>query len=209
MTYAAITAAFLLLTPVLNPPARAEAPNPIAVTIDGQSAPGPALQFGRPHPVTASAASGAPVTIAATGGCMFTTQSVGAQTLGVLRATFAGEPCVLTLTAPAAGEFAAGSEQITLSTTRGVQRARIAATGGRIAPGTTTRLAARQIGTDQGVKVSWRVTQGRGNCSVVLTKSSRVLQAGRSPGRCTVVASAPGVRGQYQPFRQTLRFTIR
>jgi hypothetical protein len=208
MTYAVITAAFLLLTPVLNPPARAESVNQITVTVDGRPAAGAMLQFGRPHAVIASAASGGPVTIAATGGCTFTTQSIGAQSRGVLRVTFAGIPCDVSMTAPATNEFVEGSEEIALTTVRGVQRARIASTGGRVAPGTATRLAPRQIGTNQGLKVSWRVTQGRGNCVIQVAGSRRVLQAGRTPGKCTVMASAPGVPGQYEPFRRALRFTV-
>ena len=206
MTYAVITAAFLLLTPVLNSPARADVP--ITLTIDEKATSGAVLQFGKSHVVVGSAASGAPVVIAATGGCTFVTQSVGTQTRGQLRVTYAGVPCTLTATAPATEEFAAGSELITLSSTRGVQRARIASKGGRLAPDGAIRLAARQIGTNQGLKVSWRVTQGSRNCSITLTGTSRVLQAKRSAGRCTVVASAPGVPGQYEPYRQTLRFTI-
>jgi hypothetical protein len=207
LTYASITAAFLLLTPILNPPARADAPNPLSATVNGQDVTTAVLEFGRPYTLLARAESGDPVTFTASGGCMGETTSRGAESSGILRVTFAGIPCVLAMTA--AGEFAPASAQFTLPTVRGEQRARIPASTGPITLGTATRLGPRQIGTNQGLKVSWRVTQGRDRCSLALTRSSRVVRAGMTPGRCTVVATAPGVPGQYQPFRQTIRLTVR
>lgn len=209
VSYAAVTTAFLLLTPVINPPARADSPSRITATVNGQAAVIDALQFGRPHALTARAQSGAPVSFAATGGCMVETTSSGVESLGILRVTFAGIPCEVSMTAPAAGEFGAGTAQISIPTVRGAQRARIAATGGAVSRGSVTRLSKRQIGTDQGLKVSWRVRKGKNRCSLALTNSGRVVQAELKPGRCTVVARAPGVPGQYQPFRQVLRFTVR
>ena len=209
MTYAAITAAFLLLTPALNPVARADALNLITATVNGQDAANEFLQFGRSHVLVARAENGAPVTFAATGGCMLQTTSSGAESRGILRVSFAGIPCEISMTAAATDGFSGGSATFTLPTVRGVQRARIAASSGSVSPGSVTRLGARQIGTDQGMKVSWRVAKGKDRCSLASTTSSRVVRIGSASGRCTVVARAPGVPGQYQPFRQALRFTVR
>lgn len=209
MTYAAITAAFLLLTPALNPVARADSPNSITATVNGQDVADASLQFGRSHALVARTENGAPVTFAASGGCMLQTTASGTESRGVLRVSFAGVPCEIVMTAPATDDFSVGSATFTLPTVRGVQRARIAASSGSVSPGSVTRLGTRQIGTDQGLKVSWRVAKGRSRCSLGSTTSSRVVRAGSRPGRCTVVARAPGVPGQYQPFLQTLRFTVR
>lgn len=202
-----MTAAFLLLTPLLNPPARADTPNPLTATVNGQDVTTAVLEFGRSYALLARSESGAPVTFVASGGCMGETTSLGAESSGILRVTFAGIPCVLSMTT--SGELAPASTQFTLPTVRGEQRARIAASSGAVSPGSVTRLGKRQIGTNQGLKVSWRVAQGRNRCSLALTGTGRVVQAGVRPGRCTVVATAPGVPGHYEPFRQTIRLTVR
>lgn len=201
LTYASITAAFLLLTPFVSSPARAVQVNPISVLVDGQPAASAVLTFGQRIPVVASAASGAPVDAAVSGGCMLEGTT--------LRVTFAGQPCVLAVTSPATDEFQAASAQYVLPTKRGVQRANIRSQGSRLAPGERVRLATRQVGTNQGLKVSWRVTAGRDRCAIVLIGAQRYLQAKSKRGSCTVVASAPGVPGQYQPLRSALRFQVR
>jgi hypothetical protein len=205
----------LLSTCVLAGPAYAEE-RPAAITVALGTGPAfstqfvPILTFGVPILVSATSTSGQPVAIAGSGGCTVDVQTTapGAPTQAIVSATSASQPCQLTVTSAAGGGFAAGSGAYTLRTQLGKQLVTVTPAGRRVEPGSQVVLGARRLVTDRGQPASVAVANGTKHCSVVRRRSVVAVKFGAKAGACTVAITAPGIDGQFSPYRRLFVFAI-
>jgi hypothetical protein len=205
----------LMVTGAIAGPAHAE-DNPAAITVALGKGPAfsaqfvPILTFGSPILVSASSTSGQPVAIAGQGGCAVDMQatSPGAPAQAIVSATSTSQPCQLSVTSAAGSGFTVGSGAYTLRTQLGSQLLSVKSAGRRVERGSQVILGAKRLVTDRGQPASVTVTNGTKNCAIVTKKSVVTVQFGDKEGACTVAISAPGIDGQFIPYRRLFVFTI-
>ena len=205
----------LMASCVIAGPAHAE-DSPAAITVRLGNGPAfsaqfvPILTFGVPILVSASSTSGQPVAIAGAGGCTVDVQTTGPGTpaQAVVSASSASQPCQLSVTSAAGGGFAAASDAYILRTQLGSQLVTVKSAGRRVERGSQVTLGAKRLVTDRGQSASVAVTNGTKHCAIITKKSVVAVKFGDKAGACTVAVTAPGIDGQYIPYRRLFVFTI-
>jgi len=168
---------------------------------------GPNASFQIPNGSTftfqASTLSGAGVTLTETGAC---------QVSGLTLVVDTGNAqCNLTASSPGGNGYAPVQQGYTVITIPGNQTATLAApNSGSFNKGRTIRLQNPSQGqTNAGRNISWRVTSGSNRCRIAYPSSGAVNLRLNKTGRCEVQARAPGVSGQWKPFRLERAYRIR
>ncbi len=152
----------------------------------------------------ATSLSGAPVTLSETGPCQ-----VGGLTINV--PTGSGV-CNLQASSPGGNGYAPVTFGYTVNLIPGVQVANIAAPpSGRFKVGRVLVLESPgQADTNAGQNIGWKVLKkggGRKHCKLLYPDNGSVTLRIASKGSCTVVGKAPGVAGQWQPFKTARNYT--
>ena len=154
----------------------------------------------------ASSLSGAPVTLSETGPCQVSGLNINVPTgSGV---------CNLQASTPGGNGYAPVTYGYTVNLIPGVQVANIAAPpSGRFKVGRVLVLESPgQADTNAGQNIGWKVQKkggGRKHCKLLYPDNGSVTLRIASKGSCTVIGSAPGVAGQWQPFKTARKYTGR
>lgn len=149
----------------------------------------------------ASSLSGAPVTLAITGPC-----TVSGLTLQVNQGSGA---CNMTASSPGGNGYAPVTYGYSIPLVPGIQTAEISAPpSGRYKVGRVLVLESPgQIDTNAGQNISWKIKKkGRSNCKLLYPDNGSVTLRIQKKGECTVIGSAPGVAGQWQPFKTARKY---
>jgi hypothetical protein len=154
----------------------------------------------------ASTLSGAPVTLSETGPCQ-----VSGLTITV---PVGSGVCNLQASSPGGSGYAPITFGYTVNLIPGVQTADVAAPpSGRFKVGRVLVLESPgQTDTNAGQNIRWNVLKkggGRKHCKLLYPDNGSVTLRIASKGSCTVVGRAPGVAGQWQPFRTARNYTGR
>lgn len=152
----------------------------------------------------ASTLSGAPVTLTETGPCQ-----VGGLTIQV--PTGSGV-CNLQASSPGGNGYAPVTYGYTVNLIPGVQSANVAAPpSGRFKVGRVLVLESPgQVDTNAGQNIGWKIKKkGRKFCKLNYPNNGSVTLRITGKGTCTAVGSAPGVAGQWQPFKTVRKYTGR
>jgi hypothetical protein len=154
----------------------------------------------------ASTLSGAPVTLSETGPCQ-----VSGLTINV---PVGSGVCNLQASSPGGNGYAPVTFGYTVNLIPGVQVANIAAPpSGRFKVGRVLVLESPgQADTNAGQNIGWKVQKkggGRKHCKLLYPDNGSVTLRIASKGSCTVIGSAPGVAGQWQPFKTARNYTGR
>jgi hypothetical protein len=151
--------------------------------------------------LSASSASGQPVTLSVTSPCTLTGTTVGI--LGV------GAPCTLTATTPGGNGFAPGNQTWTIVQGVGTQTAPVSpAASGTYRKGTSLLLASVGARTNLDRPITWTVTSGRASCKVVRAQGRWMVKLTKR-GSCTVQGSAPAIPGQWGAFSVGALYRVR
>ena len=154
----------------------------------------------------ASSLSGAPVTLSETGPCQVSGLNINVPVgSGV---------CNLQASTPGGNGYAPVTYGYTVNLIPGVQVANIAAPpSGRFKVGRVLVLESPgQADTNAGQNIGWKVQKkggGRKHCKLLYPDNGSVTLRIASKGSCTVIGSAPGVAGQWQPFKTARKYTGR
>lgn len=154
----------------------------------------------------ATSLSGAPVTLSETGPCQVSGLTINVPTgSGV---------CNLQASTPGGNNYAPVTFGYTVNLIPGVQTANIAAPpSGRFKVGRVLVLESPgQVDTNAGQNIGWKVQKkggGRKHCKLLFPDNGSVTLRIASKGSCTVIGSAPGVAGQWQPFKTARNYTGR
>lgn len=154
----------------------------------------------------ASTLSGAAVTLSETGPCQVSGLSITVPTgSGV---------CNLKASSPGGNGYAPVTYGYTVNLIPGVQTATVAAPpSGRFKVGRVLVLEAPgQADTSAGQNINWSVQKkagGRKHCKLLYPDNGSVTLRIASKGSCTVIGSAAGVPGQWQPFKTARNYTGR
>lgn len=154
----------------------------------------------------ASTLSGAPVTLSETGPCQVSGLTITVPTgSGV---------CNLRASSPGGNGYAPVTYGYTVNLIPGVQVANIAAPpSGRFKVGRVLVLESPgQADTNAGQNIGWTIKKkggGRKHCKLLYPDNGSVTLRIVSKGSCTVIGSAPGVAGQWQPFKTARNYTGR
>lgn len=154
----------------------------------------------------ATSLSGSPVTLSETGPCQVSglniSVPVGSGVCNVKASTAGGNG------------YAPVTVGYTVNLIPGVQTATLAAPpSGRFKVGRVLVLEAPgQADTSAGQNIGWNIQKkgsGRKHCTLLYPDNGSVTLRITSKGSCTVVGSAPGVAGQWQPFKTARNYTGR
>lgn len=152
--------------------------------------------------VATSSASGAAVTLAISGPCTLTGQTIRANT--------GSGSCTLSASSPGRGAFGPGTQVNTMTLIRGVQTATLnPVPAGTLQRGRFYRLAGPGTLTSAGNPVKWRVSFAPKRCKVLKQSDGSYLLRAKKLGRCNVKAYSPPVAGQWLPFKKLYRYTVR
>jgi hypothetical protein len=149
----------------------------------------------------ASTLSGAPVTLTETGPCQ-----VSGLTLKVNSGSGA---CTLKATSAGGGGYTGVTYSYNVNLVPGIQTATIAAPpSGRIKVGRVLVLESPNVlDTDAGQNISWRIKKNtKKRCKLLYPDSGSVTLRIKSKGNCVVFGTAPGVSGQWQPFKTARKY---
>lgn len=154
----------------------------------------------------ATSLSGAPVTLSETGPCQVSGLNINVPVgSGV---------CNLQASTPGGNGYAPVTFGYTVNLIPGVQTANIAAPpSGRYKVGRVLVLESPgQVDTNAGQNIGWKVQKkggGRQHCKLLYPDNGSVTLRIAGQGSCTVIGSAPGVAGQWQPFKTARNYTGR
>ena len=154
----------------------------------------------------ASSLSGAPVTLSETGPCQVSGLNINVPVgSGV---------CNLRASTPGGNGYAPVTVGYTVNLIPGVQTANLAAPpSGSFKVGRVLVLESPgQVDTSAGQNIGWNVQKkggGRKHCKLLYPNDGSVTLRITGKGSCTVVGSAPGVAGQWQPFKTARNYTGR
>lgn len=152
--------------------------------------------------VASSSQSGAPVTLAISGPCTLTGQSI--------RASTGSGSCTLSASSPGRGSFGPGTQVNIMTLIRGVQTATLnPPPAGTLQRGRYYRLAAPGTVTSAGNPVKWRVSFAPKRCKVLKQSDGSYLLRAKKVGRCNVKAYSKTVPGQWLSFKKYYRYTVR
>ena len=149
----------------------------------------------------ASTLSGAPVTLGITGPC-----TVSGLTLTV---NAGSGQCNMTAASPGGNGYGAVTYGYTIALVPGIQTADISAPpSGRFKVGRVLVLESPgQTDTNAGQNIRWKIKKkGRSNCKLLYPDNGSVTLRIQKKGECTVIGSAPGVAGQWQPFKTARKY---
>ena len=154
----------------------------------------------------ASSLSGSPVTLSETGPCQVSGLNINVPVgSGV---------CNLKASTPGGNGYAPVTVGYTVNLIPGVQTASLAAPpSGSFKVGRVLVLESPgQVDTNAGQNIGWNVQKkggGRKHCKLLYPNDGSVTLRITGKGSCTVVGSAPGVAGQWQPFKTARNYTGR
>lgn len=154
----------------------------------------------------ASTLSGAPVTLSETGPC-----SVSGLTITV---PVGSGVCNLQASSPGGNGYAPVTFGYTVNLIPGVQTADVnPPPSGRFKVGRVILLESPgQADTNAGQNIGWTIQKkgaGRKHCKLLYPDNGSVTLRITAKGSCTVIGRAPGVAGQWQPFRTARTYTGR
>ena len=161
------------------------------------------LANGTKRQLVASAASGAPVSLAVAGPC-----SLGNN---VLRIDAGTNTCTLTAVSLGGNGFGPATQNYGIVLTPGVQQADLQAPPS----GIVARRSAFVLGpvgqtTTLGQPLGWSVARGaKGVCTIVRAGGKVRLEVGARAGTCRVRAQAAGVPGQWNPYTEKRTYRAR
>lgn len=148
----------------------------------------------------AATSSGSAVTLTDRGPCTISGMS--------LTATQGSGACTLIASSPGGRGFAPGTTTYNIQLVPGVQVADVnPPASGRYKVGRVLVLESPgQADTNAGQNIGWTIQKkgaGRKHCKLLYPNNGSVTLRVTGKGSCTVVGRAPGVAGQWQPFRLT------
>ena len=149
----------------------------------------------------ASTLSGAAVTLTETGPC---------QVKGLnFKVNSGSGTCNLKATSAGGGGYTGVTYSYNVNLVPGIQTATIAAPpSGRIKVGRVLVLESPNVlDTDAGQNISWRIKKNtKKRCKLLYPDSGSVTLRIKSKGNCVVFGTAPGVTGQWQPFKTARKY---
>ena len=149
----------------------------------------------------ASTLSGAPVTLGITGPCTVTGLT--------LQVNQGNGQCNMTASSPGGNGYAPVTYGYTLSLVPGIQTADVSAPpSGRFKVGRVLVLESPgKADTNAGQNIGWKIKKkGRKFCKLLYPDNGSVTLRITGKGECTVVGTAPGVAGEWQPFKTTRKY---
>lgn len=162
------------------------------------------LGNGSNFPFQASSLSGAPVTLSETGPCQVSGLTINVPTgSGV---------CNVQASTPGGNGYAPVTYGYTVNLIPGVQTANLSAPpSGRYKVKRVLVLESPgQADTNAGQNIGWKINKkGKKHCKLLYPDNGSVTLRITSKGTCTVTGSAPGVAGQWQPFKTVRKYTGR
>ena len=149
----------------------------------------------------ASTLSGAAVTLTETGPC---------QVNGLnFKVNSGSGTCNLKATSAGGGGYTGATFSYNVNLVPGIQTATIAAPpSGRVKVGRVLVLESPNVlDTDAGQNISWRIKKNtKKRCKLLYPDSGSVTLRIKSKGNCVVFGTAPGVTGQWQPFKTARKY---
>ncbi len=149
----------------------------------------------------ASTLSGAAVTLTETGPC---------QVKGLnFKVNSGSGTCNLKAISAGGGGYSGVTFSYNVNLVPGIQTATIAAPpSGRIKVGRVLVLESPNVlDTDAGQNISWRIKKNtKKRCKLLYPDSGSVTLRIKSKGNCVVFGTAPGVTGQWQPFKTARKY---
>ena len=152
----------------------------------------------------ASTLSGAPVSLSETGPCQVT-----GLTLTVNAGTGA---CNMKATSPGGNGYAGVTYNYTINLVPGTQTATLSAPpSGRYKVKRVLVLESpNQQDTNAGQNITWKIKKpGKKHCKLLYPNNGSVTLKIKNKGTCTVIGKAPGISGQWQPFKTARNYTGR
>jgi hypothetical protein len=149
----------------------------------------------------ASSLSRAPVTLSETGPCQVSGLTINVPTgSGV---------CNLQASTNGGNGYAPVTTGYAINLIPGIQTADVSAPpSGRYKVGRVLVLESPgQMDTNAGQNIRWKIKKkGRSNCKLLYPDNGSVTLRIQKKGECTVIGSAPGVAGQWQPFKTARKY---
>ena len=149
----------------------------------------------------ASTLSGAAVTLTETGPC---------QVKGLnFKVNSGSGTCNLKAISAGGGGYSGVTFSYNVNLVPGIQTATIAAPpSGRVKVGRVLVLESPNVlDTDAGQNISWKVKKNtKKRCKLLYPDSGSVTLRIKSKGNCVVFGTAPGVTGQWQPFKTARKY---
>jgi hypothetical protein len=179
-------------------------PDQIIVVTAGGTTLTPGATYTAPNGSTitfsSSTASGAAATFTQNGPC-----SISSNTFTVSQGNGS---CRVTATSPGGNGYGPATAVVTVNLVPGNQTAKLAwPKSGNINVGKTITLAKSSQGkTNAGKPISWKVTSGSSICKLSFPSSGAVKLKVVKKGKCTVQASAKGISGPWNPYKQTRNY---
>ncbi len=152
----------------------------------------------------ANTLSGAPVSLTETGPCQ-----VSGLTLSVNSGSGA---CNMKASTPGGNGYAGVTYSYNINLVPGIQTAKISAPpSGRFKVGRVLVLESpNATDTDAGQNITWKIKKGgKKYCALLYPNTGAVTLRIKGKGTCTAIGSAPGVAGQWQPFKTARNYTGR
>ena len=161
------------------------------------------LANGARRQLVASAASGAPVTLAVAGPCSLSNN--------VLSIDAGSNTCTLTAVSPGGNGYGSAVQTFGIILAPGQQQADLQAPpSGRVARNSSFLLGPRDQLTNLGRSIVWTVTRGKARvCTVARSGTAARLRIAGRAGTCAVRARAAGIPGQWRNFTATRTYRVR
>lgn len=149
---------------------------------------------------SSSTSSGATATFTETGPCTITSNTFSVSQ--------GNGSCRVTATSPGGNGYGPATAVVTVNLVPGDQTAKLAwPKSGNVNVGKTITLEKSNQGkTNIGKPITWKVTSGTSICKLSYPSDGSVKLKVAKKGKCTVQASAKGVSGQWNPYKQTRNY---
>ncbi len=152
----------------------------------------------------ASTLSGAPVSLTETGPCQ-----ISGLTLSV---NSGSGNCNMKASSPGGNGYAGVTYGYNINLVPGIQTAKISAPpSGRFKVGRVLVLESPNVvDTNAGQNIDWKIKKGgKKYCTLLYPNTGAVTLRMKNKGTCTVIGKAPGISGQWQPFKTARNYTGR